>query len=80
MHARLLHVLHDAANQHLPGVIANGVDVDLGGIGEEAIDQHGTFGGQPAFLAEAAEPGQLVHRPGEMVAVVHDLHRPAPST
>ena len=77
MHAGLLDVLHDAADQHLAGVVADRVDVDLGGVGEEPVDQHRTLGGQAALLAEAAESGQLVHRPGQVVAVVHDLHRPS---
>ncbi len=76
MHAGFLDVFHDTADQHLAGVVADRVDVDLGGVGEEAIDQHRALGRQPALLAEAAEAGQLGHRPGEVVAVVHDLHRP----
>ena len=76
MDAGLLDVLHDPADQHLAGGVADGVDVDLGGVGEEPVDQHRTFGRQPAFLAEAAEPGELLHRPSEMVPVVDDLHRP----
>ena len=35
------------------------------------------FGRQPTFLAEAAETGEFLHRPSEVVAVVDDLHRPA---
>ena len=76
VHAGFLDVFHHAADQHLAGVVADGVDVDLGRIGEEPVDQHRTLGRQPAFLAEAAEPGELLHRPGEVVAVVDDLHRP----
>ena len=56
VHAGLLDVLHHAADQHLAGVIADGVDVDLDGARQEAVDQHGPLGRQPAFRAEAAEP------------------------
>ena len=73
----LLDVLHHTADQHLTGVVADRVDVDLCGIGEEPVDQHRAFCRQSTFLAETAEPGEFVHRPGEMVAVVDDLHRPA---
>ena len=59
MHAGLLDVLHHAADQHLAGVVADGVDVDLDGVLEEAVDQHRPLGRQPALPAEAAEPGQL---------------------
>ena len=44
---------------------------------EEAVDQHRPLGRQPALAAEAAEPGQLGHRRGQLVDVVDDLHRPA---
>ena len=37
--ARLLDVLHDAGHDHLLAV-GNGVDVDLGGVFQEAVDQH----------------------------------------
>ena len=32
VHAGLLDVLHHAADQHLAGVVADGVDVDLDGV------------------------------------------------
>ena len=77
MHAGLLDVLHDAADDHLAGAVADGVDVDLGGVLEEAVDEHRALGGQAALAAEAAEAGQLVHRPGQRLVVVDDLHGPA---
>ena len=76
VHARLLDVLHDAADDHLAGAVADGVDVHLGGVLEEAVDQHGPLGGEAALLAEAAEAGQLVHGPLEALVVVDDLHGP----
>ena len=39
MDAGLLHVLHYSAYVHVL-TIAEGVDVDLGGMFEEAVDQH----------------------------------------
>jgi hypothetical protein len=41
MHARLFHVLHDAANEDILAVAA-GVDIDFDGDIEETIEQHGT--------------------------------------
>ncbi len=43
MDAGLLDVLHDAADVDL-GAVAQGVDVDLDRILEEAVDQHGMLG------------------------------------
>ena len=76
MHPGLLDVLHHTADEHLAGVVADRVDIDFGGVFEEPIDEHRTLGRQPTLLAEAAEPSEFGHRPGEMVAVVDDLHRP----
>ncbi len=77
MHTGFFDVLHDPADQHLARVVADGVDVDLGGVLEEPVDQHGAFGRQPALATERTEPGQFGHRPGQVVAVVDDLHGPA---
>ena len=41
MHAGLLDVLHDAADQHIPLGIGNHVHVHLDRVVEEAIQQHG---------------------------------------
>ena len=40
MHPRLLDVLHDPADHEATGRVADGVDVDLGRILEEAVDEH----------------------------------------
>ena len=72
----LLDVLHDTADDDVAGVVADGVDVDLGGFLEEAVDQHRTLGRQATLATERAEPGQLLHRPDETVVVVDDLHGP----
>ncbi len=42
MHPGLFDMFHDAAEQPLAGAITDGVNIDLGGVFEEAIDQHGT--------------------------------------
>ena len=39
MHARLLDVLHDAADHDL-GAVADRVDVDLDRVVQEAVEQH----------------------------------------
>ena len=64
VHARLLDVLHDAADDHLAGAVADGVDVDLGGVLEEAVDQHRPLGRQPALASPGVpKPASCVHRP-----------------
>ncbi|CAB4794973.1 unannotated protein [freshwater metagenome] len=78
MDAGFFDVLHDATDEYLTSVVANCVDIDLGGILEEAVDEHGPLRREPALLAEAAEAGQFGHCPSEMVTVVHDLHTATP--
>ncbi len=53
MHARLLDVLHDAAYQHLSAV-AQGIDIDLGGVVEEAVEQHRRSEGDLDRIAHVA--------------------------
>ena len=43
MDAGLLDVLHHAAHHH-PLAVRDGVDVDLGGVGEEAVHEHRMLG------------------------------------
>ena len=43
VHARLLDVLHDGADVDVLAV-ADGIDVDLGGVLEEAVDEHRVVG------------------------------------
>ena len=40
MHAGLLDVLHHAADEDASGLITDRVDVDLGRVVEEAVEQH----------------------------------------
>ena len=67
MHAGLLDVLHDAADQHVLAV-AHRIDVDLGCHVQEAIQQHGTVIG---------DLHRLGHVDAQVVLVEHDLHRAA---
>ena len=76
VHAGLLDVLHDRADDHLAGRVAHRVDVDLDGVLQEAVDQHRALRRQAAFAAQRAEAGQLVHGPAQVVLVVDDLHGP----
>ena len=76
VHAGLLDVLHDPADEDLARRVADGVDVDLGGVLEEAVDEHRALGRQATFLAQAAEPGERGHGGAEAVVVVDDLHGP----
>ena len=67
MHARLLDVLHDAADQHVLAVAA-GVDVDFDGDIEETVEQHGA-------VVRHADGGR--HVGAQIVLVEHDFHRAA---
>ena len=77
--ARLLDVLHHAADDHLSSTVADGVDVDLHRVLQEAVHEDGALGGHPSLPAEG--PSALSHQAGHHVAhgpvVVHDLHGPA---
>ena len=74
MNTSLLNVFHHATDQDLSGVIANRIDIDLGGIFEKAIDEHRALGGEATLLAEASKTSQFGHGPRKVVAIVHDLH------
>ncbi len=81
MHSGLLDVLHHPADDEITGVVADRVDVDLGGIFQEAVHQHRALSGQAALFAQAAHPTELGSQylpkcQSQMVAVVDDLHRP----
>ena len=77
VHAGFLDVLHHAADQNFAGVVADRVDIDLGRIFEEPVDQYRPLGRQAAFASEGAEAGELGHRPSKVLGVVDDLHGPA---
>ena len=77
VHARLLHMLHDRTDDRITGVIPQRVDIDLGGVLQETIDEYGALGRQAALLAETAEAGEFGHGPTQVIVVVHDLHRSA---
>src|SRR5699024_31441 len=62
--AGLLDVLHDAADEDLLTVVER-IDVDLDGVFEEAVDEHGTVDG------DLRGRGHVVEQLG---AVVDDLH------
>ena len=76
MHTRLLDVLHHATDEHLPGRVADRVDVDLHRVLEEAIDEHRALSRQTPLAAEAAGIRELGHRTVQLLIVVDDLHRP----
>ena len=64
MHAGLLDVLHDAADQHVLAV-AHRIDVDLDGEVEEAVEQH---------RAVVRDLDRLAHVLAQVVLVEHHLH------
>ena len=67
MHARLLDVLHDAADHHVLAV-AERVDVDLDRVVQEAVEQHRRV---------VRHLDRLAHVALEVAPVVDDLHRAA---
>jgi len=84
VHAGLLDVFHDPADEYLAGVVADCVDVDLDGVVEEAVDEHRPIRRQPTLAAQrasrcspAVHRDDLVQRRHELVGVVDDAHRPA---
>ncbi len=64
MHPRLLDVLHDAADQHI-GAVANAVHVDLDGVREIAVQQHGRI---------VRHLDRFAHVAFEIRLLMHDLH------
>ena len=77
VHAGFFDVFHHSADQHLTGVVADGVDIDLGRVLQESVNQNGTLRRQATLATQRPEPGELCHRAGQMIAIVDDLHRPA---
>ncbi|GIW73967.1 MAG: hypothetical protein KatS3mg103_0489 [Phycisphaerales bacterium] len=78
VHAGVLDVLHDAADDGLSGlvgvvgvVVGDDVHVDLGGAVEELVDEDGRVG-QAAFQAGAADGA--VDEPAQGLDVLADLH------
>ena len=76
VHPGLLHVFHHSGDQDFAGTVADGVDVDLDRVLQEAIHQHGTIGGDAA-LARQRAGGHRLHDAAHAVVVVDDLHGPA---
>ena len=60
-----------------PVRVADGVDVDLHRVLEEAVDEHRALGRQAALSPEAALGRELHHRGDQALVVVDDLHGPA---
>ena len=77
MHTGLLDVLHDAAEHPGPGVVTQRVHIDLDGVFEEAVHQHGTLGRQAAFTPERREAGELGHGRAQLVVAIDHRHGPA---
>ena len=55
MDPRLFDVLHDPGDEDVTGGVAHGVDVDLDGVFEEAVDQDGaTLAHAPSRASDRA--------------------------
>ena len=66
MDAGLLDVLHDRAD-HRDVAIADAIDIDFGGVVEEAVHQHGPLGRGGDGLAHVA---------GKVFVAINNHHRP----
>ena len=77
MDTGLFHVFHDPADDEVTGGVTNGIDVDLDGIVEKTVDEHGTLGGEPALLAERAIGRHVGHGFAQGRSIVDDLHGPS---
>ena len=66
MHARFLDVFHDAADQDIAFGISDQIDIDLGGVIEEAIEQYRRFVGDLDRIAHVAR---------KILVIMNDLHR-----
>ena len=75
VNTRFFDVLHHPADQHLTGCVTDCVDVDLGGILQEAVNEHGPASRQSALATERAKAFHFCHRFREFRVVVHDAHR-----
>ena len=74
MDACLLDVLHDAADHRATAGVSHGVDVDLDGLLEEAVDQDGPLLRDPALSGQGTSE-QPRHGQLEAGVVIADLHR-----
>ena len=63
VYAGLLDMFHHRTDDHLAGVVPNGVHINLSGVLQKPVYEHRPFSRQPAFNTEAAESGQLLHGP-----------------
>ena len=65
MHAGLLNVLHDGANDDLFAV-THGINIDLNRRTKETVQQHGRILGHPDGIVHVAQ---------QILLAIHDLHR-----
>ena len=64
MHAGLLDMLHNPADEHILAV-GDGVDIDLDGVAQIRVEQHRALARNHHGLGDVA---------GKLGVVVHDLH------
>ena len=75
MDSRFFNVLHDPANKYFTGCITDCIDIHLGGILQETVDEHRPTRRQSPLASERTESLHLRHRIDELLIVVHDSHR-----
>ncbi len=68
VHARLLDMLHHAADEDVAGAVGDGVDIDLDGVAQVRVEQHGALARDHHGFGDVA---------GELRLVMDDLHGPA---
>ena len=73
MHAGFLDVLHDAGDEDVLAV-GKAIDIDFGGVGQIAVDQHRAACRHDEFGRPVEIGGQARHVAVELRGVVDDLH------
>ena len=63
MHARLLDMLHDAADEHVLA-IGDGVDIDLDGVAQIAVEQQRVLAPARALICAIGWPGKRLRMSG----------------
>ena len=77
VHTGFFDVFHNGTDQEVAVAIANGVDIDLGGVFEKAVDKHGTFSRKATLATQRTKLGKFVHCSTEASVVVDNLHAAA---
>ena len=67
-------VFHHTADEHLAGVVANGININLGGALQKTINEHRARRRQTTLAAERTKQLHLGHCIGKLSVIVHNAH------